>query len=593
MLGSRYSAAGILPLEAFLRDDDHRASASADLHLLARLQAAGLPVAHGWVVLASTGEAVEAASRAERLRLLGEHVFQEHHQVAVCLLGCQVALRGDGVQSVSVVQGDAATLARWDTAHHDPEAAVLLAPMGSAARGRALSTNAAEGRADEVCVWADGASRPWRIDRRSTRVSDEGDGLDVLVAESAADLADRVQLALGRPVEVEWITQGGRPVLVACHPLSLNDVAGPGGEGTWRRISLALDDEGTVVPLAIDILDRALRREDDPRQQQVVERVFARPYRRRRDVIVRGSLMGVGRAGAEVAKLGAALAPFWAEMRRFEQGFAQECAATSTDCDHLDNERIGEMLTRWQELAAVPLQALDRARRHNRSTLAALRTVVGEIPRDVAVALSMPKFTAARREVHAQLRALETLLGGKAPSELDGTKRQEWKRARRALAHVRPLGIDLTPTAFGASNASLARAIARRFDERADSREATRRAAEEEVRRRARTHSLGPARLAMAQSLVWTLQQLTRAKGVLAEALAEALLGLRRVALEAGQRLEEDAILDEPEDALYLGAKEIRKSLEGNVAGYAARVRVRREDDLRWAHFDAPRGLGG
>ena len=70
------------------------------------------------------------------------------------------------------------------------------------------------------------------------------------------------------------------------------------------------------------------------------------------------------------------------------------------------------------------------------------------------------------------------------------------------------------------------------------------------------------------------------------------MLRLREAAVEVGARLVDQAVLEEAEDALYLSLDELEEALRGEPGAYAARVRLRREDDLRWAAFDAPRRVG-
>ena len=50
-----------------------------------------------------------------------------------------------------------------------------------------------------------------------------------------------------------------------------------------------------------------------------------------------------------------------------------------------------------------------------------------------------------------------------------------------------------------------------------------------------------------------------------------------------------DGLLERAGDALYMTLEEIEQALEGELGAYAARVRLRREDDRRWRNFEAPR----
>lgn len=590
-MSARYSLPGAITFDAYLRDVELGGDEASDSHDLRLLSTRSLGIAHGWVVLTPEGSPTDA------LLAVILSAGGEHKRVHVRLLDTRAPALDLSTEDVAAGKAGALVetwVKAWPTTQNGQP--VLIAPI-DAPPGRATSSSIAEGKADEVCVWAGGAHACWRIDRRSTRVSEHGEGIDMFVAESVADLVDRVQLALGRPVEVEWALQDERPALIAVRDLAVPArVAGPSA-GPWRRVSLALDDEGTVVPLAIDTLGRALRAPSDSMSTAVVERVFARPYRRR--AAVSAPAWGGERrsenlrsAGLTVARASTETAAFFADMRRFDRSFSRRLEERACALEGLESDALAAHLSFWQDFAGEPLLLLNRARRNNRSLLAALESVVGALDQDVGVALSMPRFTSKRQAVHTQLAALKAAAGGRAPADLDVAARNAWKKARTELSEVRALGIDLSPVAFGATNSTLSKAVARGFEAYADQRESRRHRAEKEVRALASGGALGAPRLAIGGSVLLLLRQLTRAKGLLAERLATALLGVRRVALEAGRRLEEEAILDEPLDALYLSAKEIRKSLRGNVAGYAARVRARREDDRRWANFASPRRLG-
>ena len=126
--------------------------------------------------------------------------------------------------------------------------------------GRAVSADPSGADPDEVQVFGRGA--PWRIDRRSTRVSEPGDGLDVVLVERVADLVDRAQLVLGFPVEVEWVETAEGLVLRSIQPLELQRQY---ADGAWRRVALTAADEGVVAPLTIDALNMTVRELKSPR----------------------------------------------------------------------------------------------------------------------------------------------------------------------------------------------------------------------------------------------------------------------------------------------------------------------------------------
>ncbi|MEM6959062.1 MAG: hypothetical protein AAF645_25500, partial [Myxococcota bacterium] len=453
---SPLSLAGAIGFDAYLRSAE-----SGHLAMARRLLEHGLPIAQGWIFYAE-------ADLLEAVRRLGASL---------------------GLLRVSAPASDTAAL--WFRAPEAPVAFVatlgdgqmLLVPVDAERRGKARSTSD-QGDADEVRVWNFASKTPWRVERRSSRVSVPGEGLDRNTVEAVADLVDRVQLAEGQPVEIDWGVQEGRPVLLGCVPLRFGVVPGP-GPGAWRRVSLTLDDEGTVVPLAIDTLDRALRRGEDG-ESAAVERVFARPYRRRGQPSVRGRLRRLGGAAAHAARVSAEVAPLLAEVQRHHARFEIDREQLRTDVGALNDKALAAHLGRWQDLAGGPLRLLDRTRVMNRDVLGALESVCGMLPRDVAVSLSMPQFTARRHAVHEELVELARLSEGRSASALDGDARAAWKRARSALSDVRALGIDIRPQAFGASNAGLLRAIARRFEERSGAREQNRRAAAEHANQLAR-----------------------------------------------------------------------------------------------------------
>jgi hypothetical protein len=87
------------------------------------------------------------------------------------------------------------------------------------------------------------------------------------------------------------------------------------------------------------------------------------------------------------------------------------------------------------------------------------------------------------------------------------------------------------------------------------------------------------------------IERLSDAKGTVAEGLSAANLRLRDAAIEIGRRLVERGVLDEPDDALYLYVAEIQEALSGEPGAYAARVRLRREEDARWRAFEPPTRL--
>ncbi len=467
-------------------------------------------------------------------------------------------------------------------------------------RGGATSADRERGDPDELHVWSgDVPQSVWRIDRRSARVAKSGAALDVRTAEAVADLVDRVQLALGAPVQIRWCVQrGGRPCVLSVQPLELHPTF---IAGSWSRLALVAADEGTVAPLSIDALDRALGIGGAPEVEPAVRRFYARPYRRRR-----GEPPKLGRrepgsfafAAAGVARVTAEAAPILADALRFER-------ALSTTMERLDgpplttlaSERLVEAVRERHRIVAEALLLLDRCREVTRRALEALEAVVGPLPRDCYPALAAPRSRRTRRRSQAELVRLRERIEKEHgnlvdPSRLSPATRARWEETKRKLADLRPLGIDVTPLPIGHDDATLLEALDRvpRFGHVA--RERAREEAGHRVAETARARSLGRPRAALTTSLTVLLQRIARAKGGVAEGVAAALLRLRRAACEVGRRLVEQAVLDRPDDALYLSLAELEEAFAGEPGAYAARVRFRREDDQRWVAYDAPRRIG-
>src|SRR5690606_14863152 len=143
--------------------------------------------------------------------------------------------------------------------------------------GSASSVSPEDGDPSAIAVWLPG-QRPWTLDRATVRVIEPGQGpLPRTVLERVADLADRTQLALGRPVEIDWALADGRVVLCAVRSIA---PAWRFADEPSRLVSLLWHDEGPIAPLAVDALDKALREESDARDEWRVHRVFARAYRK-------------------------------------------------------------------------------------------------------------------------------------------------------------------------------------------------------------------------------------------------------------------------------------------------------------------------
>jgi hypothetical protein len=93
------------------------------------------------------------------------------------------------------------------------------------------------------------------------------------------------------------------------------------------------------------------------------------------------------------------------------------------------------------------------------------------------------------------------------------------------------------------------------------------------------------------RGLLSLFDRLATAKGEIADAMSLALLRLRVCACEAGARLVDEGILEQPDDALYLSVAEIEEALRGEAVAFASRARARREEDARFRNLRPPRRL--
>jgi hypothetical protein len=409
------------------------------------------------------------------------------------------------------------------------------------------------------------------------------------------------------------------------------------------------EDEGTVAPLAVDAVDKALGRDDPSDDEPRVRRVYSRPYRRI-DPATDGSstaashgregdgaaLAGmrppagapdastgrVGRAGrslplealralgggplpralARAVRVASdAAAPLGAAHAFGRDAAARLAARDRVRLHDLGDDALVDELRERRRLVVDALVLLERARVATLAALPAIEALTGAVPRDAYLALAAPRTTRARRRAHERLARLGEALTragyrpGLQPATLPPALRRQWDETAALVARLRPLSLCVLPEAYGASDAHLERVVfapppasPHAEDER---REAERAAAERRLAVTARARSFGPAREAAVRGVCLGLSRLADAKGEVADWHALALLSLRDAALVAGARLAESGILEDPEDALYLEVDEIADALAGEPGAYAARVRLRREDDQRWRAFEAPRRL--
>lgn len=570
---------------------------------LAALVRADVPIARGWVLslgasawreelLKLTESALVAgASRAHmsmwyatrEARARFAHLVPE----SVDVLSPQGAR--DAVSNLSKGLGEIGSDRALDNV------AVRVSPVSTGVFGFAASADPHSGDPDIVSVWTKGA-QPWLLDRRTMRLTQQGEApIDEDLASRAADLADRAQLVLGRPVQIECVLEEGRTSIASVRRLAL--VPRFTAE-TYRRVRFLPSEEGSVAPLAIDAMAKALRVADAPFDETRMRRVYARPYRRMESPYAARTTSSrtapIARAASRLARLAADVATPVAAARRYEEAMKALVAnLDAVNLNRLDAPSLVAQIESCQLPVIEGLTLLDRARLATLATLPALEAMVGNLPRDGFSALAAPRATRTRQRVDEKLRTLALAVKREAneidnPATLSPALRRDWDELRRSLYNVRAVGLDVTPEAYGTNDLTLARALREALDAPMNIHEAARSRAEGEIAALAREHSFGASRYAIVRSIMIVLDRLADAKGRISEGLAAALLRLRRAACQAGERLVDEGILESPEDALYMDLSEIEQSLSGEPGAYAARVRLRREDDARWIHFDAP-----
>ncbi|MBK8168828.1 MAG: hypothetical protein IPK60_00620 [Sandaracinaceae bacterium] len=473
--------------------------------------------------------------------------------------------------------------------------AVRVSPVSSGLFCYASSADPTSGDPDTVSVCTKGAV-PWLVDRRTMRLARSGGApIDEDAASRAADLADRAQLVLGRPVEIECVLEEGRTSIASVRRLSF--VPRFTSE-TYRRVRFLPSEEGSVAPLAIDAMAKALRVADAPFDETRMRRVYARPYRRMESPgapLLSGSRTApIARAASRLARIAVDVATPVAAARRYEDTMRARAAGLDAINVHkLDAAALVAHIEACQIPVIEGLTLLDRTRLATLAILPALEAMVGNLPRESFSALAAPRATRFRMRVDEKLRILAHAVTREkgdvtGPQGLSAQLRNEWDKLRRDLYNVRPIGLDVTPEAYGAHDLALARGLASALAASGNVHEAARAHAVNEISALAREQSFGAPRFAVVRSVMMVMERLADAKGRVSEGLTAALLRLRRAACQAGERLVDEGILESPEDALYMDLSEIEQALTGEPGAYAARVRLRREDDARWTHFEAP-----
>ena len=473
--------------------------------------------------------------------------------------------------------------------------AVRVTPLGAGLFAFAASSDPATGDPDVVSVCTHRAS-PWHVDRRTMRLAREGDApLDEDLASRAADLADRAQLVLGLPVEIELVLEAGRTSVASVRRL---DVVPRFTAENYRRVRFLPTDSGSVAPLAIDAMAKALRANDAPFDETRMRRVYARPYRRvelHAPTRVSTSRAAPFAFAAQRAMqvLADVASPLAAAIRYEDVVKARIAELERINLQRLDAAALVAHIGACQQPTIDGLSLLDRARHATLATLPALETLVGALPRESFATLATPRPTRSRRRVQEKLYALAVAVKRErgsvdGPLGLPSAVRAEWDALRRSLYDTRPLGLDVTPEAYGTNDATFARALEVALEAPMDIEESARKLAERELVSLAKKQTFGTARAPAMRSLMLLLDRLADAKGRVSEGIASALLCLRRAACQAGERLVDQGILEAPEDALYMDLAEIEQALTGEPGAYAARVRLRREDDARWIRYEAP-----
>lgn len=558
---------------------------------LARLLVARVPVARGRMV--------PLESRPEKLAEVLSELLGGAGRVSIKVLAPSAAERrslevaGPGVLREG---SDVDALARVWSSLRGRDVALRIVPSEDDPCGGAASVDPQRGDPDILTVWAEGsADAAWRIDRRSTRVEVPGEGLGVILAERVADLVDRVQLELGAPVQIEWVLQDGRPRVLGVRPLTTEPTF---LEGRWRRVALVAADEGTVAPLAVDTLDRALREEGE--DEVAVRRIYARPYRRREPLLARlgdGTRGELSRAAAESAHAAVTVTPFLGDAFRFERASSERLSQLDAESlTELSDDALLTSLRERQRFVADGLRMLDRGRGVTRIVLAAMEVVVGPMRREQHAALAALRMVRARRRFHDKLAALakdvEEAHGASPPSTWSPTLKRRFDELRTSLGDLRPLGVDVSPVPYARDDETLHHAMLTRPRPGQAARERAREEALEHLTDHVSRGLGGAVRVALVRGLGLLALRVARSKGGAAEAVSGGLLRVRRAATEIGARLMRGAVLDEADDALYLSVTELEDAMRGEPGAYAARVRLRREDDQRWRSFVAPRRVG-
>lgn len=459
--------------------------------------------------------------------------------------------------------------------------------------GRVYSLEPSAGDPRFVAVLPDGDREAFWVDRRTMRLARTPRTSLVHEADvvRAADLADRAQLVLGQPLCLRFAFQADKAHITALEPLS-PQVAFT--TVSYRRVAPFIGDMSTLSPLSVDALDRALRVEEDRGDEHRVRRIFARAYRKVDAHHTPWSRRGTGRLATlqRTTRLARDVALALADARRFRVALASNVGAHEVPMlAERDQHDLIESLRQRMGLVVSALVLLERSRMASLSLLLPLEQLCDEVPRASFSALAAPLYTAER---HAIDRKLLSLAGAVRDAEGRLSKprapalHEEWERVRRTLRHVRTLGMDVRGAPIGSDDEQLLWALHEVEARMARDLPGARDSAHKALIAHALRGNIGPFGTAPVFGIAGLLTRVAEAKGFVAEGLSVALLRLRAAALEAGHRLSHAGLLERPDDTLYMTLEEIEQALEGDLGAYAARARLRREDDRRWRSFEAP-----
>ncbi|MCS6856779.1 MAG: hypothetical protein NZM37_03620 [Sandaracinaceae bacterium] len=441
-----------------------------------------------------------------------------------------------------------------------------------------------------VLVSADGSQR-LRIERASLRPIEGGASeWSQEIVDQASTLCERAEHVLGAPVGLDLVEEAALLRIVRARRVWLSPAYLP---APYHLVSLLWQDEGPIAPLAVDVLALALEQD----VEGAVIRAFARPYRRTttRHRVTEGESSLVERALRTAEAILEAREPI-GEVKALRNTVLERCEHfDAIDLSRLPASSLMRSLLLRRNLAAEAEAWLDRARAVTGVAFDAIRASIPDLDPSIIADLSVIRPSEERLRREQELaefgKALLSAFGHviPEPSALPPHLQSTLSKLRITLSELRPLGLDVRPLPYGSSDRQLIEAGIRLA-----------KATDPELRRSQATEALlatlpsrlrASARHGLVRSLLALLDRLASLKGEVADLVALALLRLRACAIEIGGRLVEEGILEQPEDALYLSSREIEASLRGEAVAFASRVRVRREEDIRFRNFSPPERL--